>query len=82
MKEIKVVQYQADDGKVFDTKYECERYEAELTDRTKLTIAFNTILDYCQNYSVEHYIISTNSKNLCSKELQIELGCFVVPVLS
>jgi hypothetical protein len=56
MKEIKVVRYEADDGKVFDTKYECERYEAEIADRATLTTAFNTILDYCRSYSVEHYI--------------------------
>lgn len=56
MKEIKVVRYEAEDGKVFDTKYECERYETELTDRAKLTTAFNIILDYCEKYSVEHYI--------------------------
>lgn len=56
MKEIKVVQYQADDGKVFNTKHECERYEAELTDREDLITAFNTILSYCKKYSVPHYI--------------------------
>lgn len=56
MKEIKVIRYEADDGKVFGTKYECERYEAEIADRAKLTIAFNTILDYCKEYAVEHYI--------------------------
>jgi hypothetical protein len=49
MKEIKVVRYEANDGKVFDTKRECERYEAEIADRIKLTTAFNTILNYCES---------------------------------
>ena len=73
MKEIKVVRYEANDGKVFDTKYECERYEIEIADRAKLTTAFNTILDYCKNYAIEHYVDGKND-GCCNDKCPFNTG--------
>lgn len=56
MKEIITKSYEAEDGKVFSTKEDCQRHERKISSIGKLINSYNEIFDYCNEFSrPEHY---------------------------
>lgn len=67
MKEVRVIRYQADDGKMFDNAQDCRNYEADIALGEGMKRAFNKILDYCANH-VDEEADDYEGHNICTNE--------------